>query len=97
MKYPQKLYIYMVRCGDAFKLGVSALPEQRLQLIRTDNHEPTETIGMYQVDNAYQLEDTFHGVLKDAGLHIGGEWFNYDAEIVDVLIEALEANENDVG
>lgn len=69
-------YLYIVRCDDAYKIGVSSLPEQRIALIKTDNYRPVSTICIVELTNAYKVEANLHEVFKESGNHIRGEWYS---------------------
>lgn len=82
-------YLYIVRCNDAYKVGVSTLPEQRIALIRTDNYQPVQTIAIIGLPDAYRIEKEPHELFKEQGAHIRGEWFKLPEELVAALPEAL--------
>lgn len=80
-------YLYIVECNGKCKVGVSALPEQRVALIRTDNYQPVKTIAIVKLKNAYKVENELHDILTEAGRHVRGEWFEIEGS---KLLESLE-------
>lgn len=87
-----KQYLYIVRCNNAYKIGVSSLPEQRVSLIKTDNYQEVEVLHIIQLEHAYEVEKDLHDVLKEEGYHIRGEWFNSpETPIDDFFIKSLLA------
>lgn len=85
-----KSYLYIVKCEGAYKIGISALPEQRISLIKTDNHKPVEVIGVFKLGNANKWEQDIHEVLKEEQYHIRGEWFSCSREQINQLIKVLK-------
>lgn len=81
-------YVYVVRVCDAYKIGVSVLPEQRVSLIRTDNFEPMEIIGFWQFKDPYGVEQAIHEFLES--YRIRGEWFRLDESMYYDILEVLD-------
>lgn len=89
-------YIYLVKAGDYFKVGTSTLPEQRIQLIRTDNPIETEVLYLGKTHSMNEVEKMVHDWLKEDGYHIRGEWFRYSEEIANLVIKELQSINSDV-
>lgn len=83
-------YIYIVKCMDFFKLGSASLPEQRIQLIKTDNPMNIEVLYVKKVFWMSRTERELHDFLKSKKYHHRGEWFKYGPKIVSEMINALE-------
>lgn len=83
-------YLYIVRCNNYYKIGISLLPEQRINLIKTDNYQPVETIAIYKSKDIKGLEEGLHEVLAEEGFHERGEWFKLNHKHIGVLLELIE-------
>lgn len=82
-------YLYIVKCGDAVKIGVSTLPEQRVSLIRTDNHQEVTLVAILALENAYLVEKELHSILKGDGYHLRGEWFSLPAPVDEEVLRMI--------
>ncbi len=83
-------YLYVVKAGDYFKVGFATLPEQRIQLIKTDNALPVEVLCLKKVPYAKELEHAIHGWLITDGFRFRNEWYNYDEKIISNLLAEIE-------
>jgi hypothetical protein len=83
-------YIYIVKSQGFFKLGTSKMPEQRIGLIKTDNPHTVEVVYLKKIVESYDNEALAHGFLKQSGLHVHGEWYRDEGDVIEVVIEMFE-------
>ena len=93
--YANKGFVYLVKCGGVCKLGYSVLPEQRIDLIRTDNSKPLEVLGIWEFVGAYEIERNVLDILyrdadNDGIQHIRGEWFKIPSKAIKELTKMLD-------
>lgn len=74
-------HIYLMKCGDKYKIGVSNNVEKRKKQL--DNRPfPVEIIAVSPlVEGAYEIERELHEIYSDC--RIDGEWFNLTQEEVE--------------
>lgn len=93
-------YIYIVRVDEYIKIGISNMPEQRITLIRSDNPKRLEEILVIKIPLKYDTEQLIHSLLKKAGWHVRGEWFEYRKgwldEVIDILFMHLSKNKKHI-
>lgn len=80
------VFIYMMRCGDFLKIGISDDPERRIKDMQTGNPieiKMLDKIKLKSRENAMTLEVGIHEHLKSLGLHVRGEWFERHAKAVN--------------
>lgn len=73
--------IYLVRCEEYIKVGVSRTPEQRIASFKTSNPYPVSLVEKYYIDDwfvALLLERECHLRLVESGIKKRGEWFLAD-------------------
>lgn len=94
-------YIYLIKSGTRFKIGITKYPENRNKNIGTKTPLPCELIRLTPIfhgrKSAKFMEDQFHGLFK--GKNSNGEWFELeeiDIKVFD-LITALCVYESDSG
>ena len=71
--------VYLMTCGDFFKVGISVKPRKRLATIRQCNPVKVELPNLYWlgcVEDAKYAEGKVHERLKE--FHVRGEWFRSD-------------------
>jgi hypothetical protein len=88
----QKGRVYFIQQGDegAIKIGYSTTPEKRLQTLKTASPYPLRLLKV--IEGGKILEKELH--LRFAALHIDGEWFNPNPELLE-FIQQLEAFKNE--
>jgi hypothetical protein len=64
-------HLYIVRCGEFFKIGVSDNPERRIKDLETSNPFPIEVL--YIGHNEGHEEKLWHDIFEHR--HHRGEWF----------------------
>jgi len=80
------------------KIGHSIKPKSRISQLQTDNHEPVDIYAIaWTVDSklSFRVERRCHKILKKAGRHVRGEWFDIDAEWAKKVI-AVAAREEGI-
>lgn len=73
--------IYLVRCEEYIKVGVSRTPAQRIASFKTSNPYPVSLVEKYYIDDwfvALLLERECHLRLVESGIKKSGEWFLAD-------------------
>lgn len=78
-------FLYVIRCGDYFKVGRATNPDKRLGVIKSSSPYDVELLVVYDIPypGIARAEETAHRLL--AAHHHRGEWFRCDQAI------ALEA------
>lgn len=77
-------YVYIMRAGGRYKIGVSRDVESRLRSIATASPFPVSLVYAEQSPDPYGLERDIHQRLADHRVH--GEWFELDTlTLSDVL------------
>lgn len=71
-------HLYMVKCGDYFKIGVSDNPKRRIKDFESSNPFPIEVL--YIGENEGHEEELWHNIF--AHRHHRGEWFKGVCEII---------------
>ena len=84
-------YIYLVKCENKYKIGVTKNIKQRLKQLDTRpfNLEVIKTTS--KIKNVYQVEKELHNKLKP--YRITGEWYDLDKSACSVVIKCLEGLE----
>ena|SRR5687768_11455988 len=84
-------YVYLLKCGDLYKIGQSATPYRRVKQFRTASPHPIELVHTLPRSILYKhIEKQLHWRFRDK--RRSGEWFALDGADVD-LIKSL----NDIG
>jgi len=71
------MYIYVIKCGDKFKIGKSEDVKTRLSALQTSNPEKLELINSYLTDHPNIDEKELHQRFKPK--HLNGEWFDLNS------------------
>lgn len=90
----KETYLYIIGCGDFWKVGYSGNMSHRLSAMYTHNPYKVSLLHTFSMQNkefARRAEKIAHGLLKDAGLHFRNEWFHNadDQEIIRICQEAV--------
>jgi hypothetical protein len=81
-------FVYLMRRGDAYKIGHSRNPEARVCSIQTGSPEQIELLAYWAVDDACAVERGLHRRYAHCRLH--GEWFALTArEVADLLEDGV--------
>lgn len=74
----RKGFVYLIRCNDYFKIGVSSDPCKRLCALQTSSPYKLELIRYYKHDDIYEEEKFWHLELNSH--RIRNEWFKLPKE-----------------
>ncbi len=66
-------FVYIISCGDAYKIGVAKNPEHRLRQLQTGNSEELLLEYTEGKINPYAVEKELHRSLQK--YRTKGEWF----------------------
>lgn len=87
-----KSFLYILRCEDAFKVGISIDPNIRIKSIATSTPFEVHVIHTIEIDgrdDARIAEKIAHQQMTDLGMHIKLEWFRGEqSEIVQICESA---------
>lgn len=84
-------YIYLIRCGKYFKIGISGNPLKRAESIQTSTPYKTELLYAERFENATEIEKELHQLLKDK--RVRGEWFELQKGDFSKIQEVFDNNE----
>lgn len=73
-KIDQLQSLYIIICGDFFKIGISLNPQARLSGIQTGNPNPCYLYRVWKPRHAASIERQMHKRFKHH--QISGEWFS---------------------
>lgn len=84
--------IYVIRSGDAIKVGYSVDVNKRMAAYRT--HNPNTELLRVSPKGGKRLEKSLHKRLSK--YHISGEWFDYSIEVLKLINDQLDNFESGV-
>lgn len=88
-------YVYLIRSGERYKIGVSRNPRQRQQTLARQSPFPLEHVHEVQSLRYREIEAELHRVFSMERVH--GEWFDFlEDEIPDVIRAMNELAEAEV-
>lgn len=76
-------YVYLLQCGDLYKIGFSLQPRKRLKQFRTGSPHPILLIHSLRTSCYRQIERQLHHHFR--GKRESGEWFKLDPEDVSYI------------
>jgi len=80
-------YVYLIRAGSEYKVGVANNLKKRLSSIQTSNAKKIELVSARRAINATVLEKSIHDKLRKYGGNGGREWFTLTpAKALDVAV-----------
>jgi hypothetical protein len=83
-------YLYMIRCQNYIKIGISSQPEVRISALQIGCPFKLEMVGYFLPRNAWVIEHAAHKILTESGRHTHGEWFEMmDEEEIQNLFSIL--------
>jgi len=83
-KYPNSnIYVIQLDTIECYKIGVSQNTTRRFKDISGAMPFELKVIINERVDNAYDLEELFHGLFKDK--HVKSEWFFLDEQDIEKI------------
>lgn len=89
-----KDWLYVLKCGEFYKIGVSNWVEKRVKQIQNGNPYKVEVIIKYHYENSYYLEKLFHQ--KFFRKNTGGEWFKLSKKEILEIKKILQAVDKSV-
>ena len=91
------VYFLLDENSNAIKIGKSDTVSERLSTLQTGNPNPLKIVKIIECKTARQAhtkEKKLHNKFKE--LHLKGEWFKYDKELFDVVLnEIVSDKKND--
>jgi hypothetical protein len=81
--------IYIVRCNEFYKIGITDNIKKRMVALQTGNPYELSLV------KTYRAVTTFEGEIHDMFVRqkVRGEWFQLDTASLEVIMEILEAYE----
>lgn len=73
---PKPGYVYVVRCGEHYKIGMTADPLRRMPQLALQLPHPPELVSLQSVSDAVGEERRLHE--RFAAKRLNGEWFALD-------------------
>ena len=85
----QKGYVYLLRCGEFYKIGYSKCVEQRIQQLDVRPYK-IKLLMKWKSDVAYDVEQILHEIYKQ--YRVDNEWYSSELPIntIDKTIHELE-------
>jgi len=80
---PDVEFVYLVRGGEYYKIGIAKDTSKRLLGIRTGCPFPVELVKSWETDSAQKIERLMHCRFK--AYRANGEWFRLPIEIIEEL------------
>lgn len=75
-------FVYLIRCGDYYKIGFSDTPTRRVKDLQTAN--PVEVVLVATIPGTMKSESTWHRTF--AHKKVRGEWFDLDKEEIGAFL-----------
>lgn len=87
----QSGYVYALRSGELYKIGVSVNPRSRLKQVEKKTGQSAELVHSIKTLGSFELEFYWHR--RFAAYHETGEWFRLPQHAIDEFCsyEAMEA------
>jgi hypothetical protein len=93
INYYKKEGLYILKCLDRYKIGISENLYARISTLNTANAFGLDVINILNIKNPLALEKKLHQILKNKKIN-GREWFLLDSNDINILstltIESLE-------
>ncbi len=84
-----KGYVYLFKCNDRYKIGVSKDVNRRLKDLNGRPYEISLITKSKFIDNPYIEENKLHKEYQE--FRLGGEWFNLDKHQVEIVKNKIES------
>lgn len=85
------VFVYLMKSGSRYKIGVSIDPESRVKQLSTASPLPVELVASRRYDTAYEVEQALHERYNE--YRVIGEWFELPKIAADNLAYEL-GNDN---
>ena len=92
-KFKNPTALYVMKAGDATKVGISKSPEKRRKQLQTGNSNPVKIEKIVWFENepqARKIEKRIHRYLKKEDKHCKGEWFDIEWKEMEILLKNLD-------
>ena len=89
-----KKFVYIIKCGGYFKIGVASDLPRRLSSIRCSNPFPIALYGARITSKPKKIESEIHRRLNK--YHIHGEWFKVPKEELHSLMVEFRFEKRDI-
>jgi hypothetical protein len=76
-------YVYLIKGGDFFKIGVTKSLNSRMKYFQTKLPFEVEELAIIASDDSYGLEKQLHEQFEHK--RVNGEWFSLDEEDVETI------------
>lgn len=83
-------YVYLIKMGEDYKIGISKDPERRLGEFTLLPKE-LEKVFIHKVSNAKLIESELHEIFDEK--RVRGEWFNLNEEDIEFIKNYIKDNE----
>ena len=87
-RLPKKRYVYLLKCGDKFKVGVSKNVDRRIKELDKRPLPVNLVTKSKLVHCAFEAEKEIHEWLDE--YRIDGEWFNIPDSLMGSVIQAIK-------
>jgi len=87
-EHESKYFVYIVKCNEFYKVGVTSNLNNRVKGIQTGNPYDLELSGYFYFDTheeARDFENDMHKALKGKNTHVRGEWFKLTNSILNIF------------
>jgi hypothetical protein len=85
-------YVYVIKCANAYKIGITRFPKNRVKTYKTENPFKIKVIIMEMVENYKELETYIHDICHHRNLH--GEWFTLNKEELRIVLIDIKSKKN---
>jgi hypothetical protein len=82
-KLPRTGFVYVIQCGESFKIGLTNNPTKRLRVLSVKAPFPLTVHLLIPTNNMEALEGELHTFF--AHKHRRGEWFDLTEEDIEIL------------
>lgn len=83
-------YVYIVVCGEYFKLGITDNVNSRLNGLQCGNPYEVSLWICKKISNASIYEEELHKSLTSLGYHHKREWYKLDSSILERIKNVIE-------
>ena len=77
-------FIYVIKAGEYYKIGISRTPTLRIGALQTANPHIIEVVAIKNVILPNVIEKQIHKILSKHRVH--GEWFLFDEKTKEVCL-----------
>ena len=81
-------FVYILKCNEFYKIGITDNIEKRLSSIRNGNPYKVTVLHSKRKQDAYNVEQSLHRLYRK--VRVRGEWFQLEELMVKEIIDILE-------